>query len=58
MAKSQAKYRTVYLDKVAIYYIREYMKERGVSESSEQPLFTHLYGDTSIRLEEQGIYST
>ena len=28
-----------------------------MSESSEQPLFTHLYGDTSIRLEDRGIYS-
>ena len=55
--QKSCKYRTVYLDKVAIYYIREYMKERGVSESSEQPLFTHLYGDTSIRLEDRGIYS-
>ena len=38
-------YRTVYLDRVAIGYIREYIAERGVDLNSDIPLFTRLRGD-------------
>lgn len=55
--KSQ-KYRTVFLDSVAIHYIQEYLKERGVSENSREPLFTHIRGDKSQGLDSEGIYAT
>ena len=50
MAKKSSKYRTVYLDKVAIYYIREYMKERGVSREQRTAVihtFVWRYINTS-----------
>lgn len=52
------RYRTVFLDKVAIYYIREYLQERGVSEQSKEPLFTHLRGDKTKALEKDGLYAS
>lgn len=52
------RYRTVFLDKVAIYYIREYLDERGVSEQSKEPLFTYLRGDKTHGLSKEGLYST
>lgn len=51
-----SKYRTVYLDKVAIHYIREYLKEREVQETSQQPLFTRIRGDKTVGLNDDGIY--
>lgn len=53
-----SRYRTVFLDKVALYYIREYIQERGVSENSKEPLFTHLRGDKTKGLSKDGLYST
>lgn len=52
------KYRTVFLDNVAIHYIQEYLKGRGVSESSREPLFTHLRGDRTKVLDVDGVYSS
>lgn len=52
------RYRTVFLDSVAIHYIREYLDERGVSESSNQPLFTYLRGDKTKGLDVEGIYAS
>ena len=52
------KYRTVFLDNVAIHYIQEYLKDRGVSESSREPLFTHLRGDKTRALDVDGVYSS
>lgn len=52
-----SKYRSVFLDKVALFYIRQYMAERQVTEQSTQHLFTHLRGDTALKLEDRGIYS-
>lgn len=51
------RYRTVFLDKVALYYLREYMQERGINEQSEEPLFTHMRGNKKLRLENEGIYA-
>lgn len=51
------KYRTVFLDKVAMHYIREYIKERGINEQSEEPLFTHIRGNKKLGLENEGIYA-
>lgn len=51
------RYRAVFLDKVAIHYIREYLKERGVSEQCQEPLFTHIRGDKSRGLSADGLYS-
>lgn len=53
-----SRYRTVYLDAVALKYLRDYLNERGVSASSKEPLFTHLHGDTSIGLDAVGIYAS
>ncbi len=50
------KYRTVFLDNVAMYYIQEYLKDRGVTESSKEPLFTHLRGDKTKVLDVDGVY--
>lgn len=52
------KYRTVFLDNVAIHYIQEYLKDRGVSESSREPLFTHLRGDRTKVLDVDGVYAS
>lgn len=52
------KYRTVFLDNVAIHYIQEYLKGRGVSKSSREPLFTHLRGDRTKVLDVDGVYSS
>lgn len=52
------RYRTVFLDSVAIHYIREYLDERGVSENSSQPLFTYLRGDRTKGLDVEGIYAS
>ena len=52
------KYRTVFLDNVALHYIREYLKERGVPEGSREPLFTHLRGDKTKALDVDGVYSS
>ena len=52
-----SKYRSVFLDKVALFYIRQYMSERNVTEQSTQYLFTHLRGNRELRLEDRGIYS-
>lgn len=52
------KYRTVFLDNVAIHYIQEYLKSRGVSEGSREPLFTHLRGDKTKVLDVDGVYTS
>lgn len=52
------KYRTVFLDNVAIHYIQEYLKDRGVSENSREPLFTHIRGDKTKVLDVDGVYSS
>lgn len=51
------KYRTVFLDDVAIHYIRKYLDERGVSDGSREPLFTHIRGDKTKALDVDGVYS-
>lgn len=50
------RFRTVFLDKVALHYIKEYLLERGVSQDSDEPLFTHLRGDKGVGLDGDGIY--
>lgn len=54
--KKSHKYRTVYLDNVALYYINEYLDERKVGENSKEPLFTHVRGDMTRALDVDGIY--
>lgn len=51
------RYRTVFLDKVALYYMREYMDERCINEQSAEPLFTHIRGNKKLGLENEGIYA-
>lgn len=51
------KYRTVLLDDVAIKYIKDYLDERRVSETSREPLFTWVKGYVGTRLSQEGIYS-
>lgn len=50
-------YRTVCLDSVAVHYLLEYIKERGLDIRSDQPLFTHSKGDTTQPLSKAGIYA-
>lgn len=50
-------YRTVYLDKVAMKYIKEYIAGRGLQVGSSQPLFTHMRGDKEKALTKSGIYA-
>lgn len=38
------------MDDVAIHYVREYLNERGVLDSSREPLFTHIRGDKTKAL--------
>lgn len=52
------KYRTVFLDDVAIHYIQEYLKGRTVAEDSQEPLFTHIRGDKTRVLDVDGVYAT
>ena len=52
------KYRTVFLDDVAIHYIREYLNERNVTEGSKEPLFTYLRGDKTKALDVDGVYAS
>lgn len=52
------KYRTVFLDDVAIHYVQEYLKERKVSEVSREPLFTHVRGDKTKALDADGVYAS
>ena len=54
--KSHA-YRTVCLGSVAVHYLLEYIKERGLDIRSDQPLFTHSRGDTTQPLSKAGIYA-
>lgn len=35
-------YRTVYLDKIALIYLKEYINSRGLNESSDAPLFVKV----------------
>ncbi len=44
------------IQNVAMYYIQEYLKDRGVTESSKEPLFTHLRGDKTKVLDVDGVY--
>lgn len=51
-------YRVVFLDSVALKYLSEYItEERGLTTKSNQPLFTHMRGDTSKPLTGAGIYA-
>lgn len=51
-------YRTVYLDRVALRYLLEYItEERGLTTQSGQPLFTHSRGDKSRGMTEYGLYT-
>lgn len=50
-------YRTVYLDRVALRYIREYIEERGLQTGSNQPLFTNMRGNKEKALTKSGIYA-
>ena len=50
-------YRVVCLDTVAIKYITEYIRERGLDLKSNQPLFVHCRGDRSRALTRNGIYA-
>ena len=51
-------YRTVMLDDIAIKYLSEYLtKERKVSLSSEENLFTYCRGDRSKPLGKAGVYA-
>ena len=50
------RFRTVFLDKVALHYIKDYLIERGASQSADEPLFTHLRGDKGVGLDGDGIY--
>lgn len=52
------RYRTVFLDDVAIHYIREYLNERKIVEGSREPLFTCLRGDKTKALDVDGIYAS
>lgn len=57
-AEKTQKYRTVFLDDVAIHYIQEYLRERKVPEGSREPLFTHLRGDKTKALDVDGVYAS
>ena len=51
-------WRNVYLDGVAIKYIKEYIIfERQVELTSSEPLFTHIRGDKTKVLSKAGIYT-
>ena len=50
------RFRTVFLDKVALHYIKEYLFERGVPQTSDEPLFTHIRGNINEGLKGDGIY--
>lgn len=52
------RYRTVYLDDIALKFVRDYLEERGVSYNSKEPLFTHIRGDKTKVLDESGIYAS
>lgn len=55
--EKSSRYRTVFLDKLALHFINEYLKERGVTQQSTEPLFTHLRGNKKLVLEAEGIYA-
>lgn len=52
------RYRTVYLDDVALKYVRDYLDERGVPYNSKEPLFTYLRGNKQKVLSKEGIYAS
>lgn len=49
------KYRNVFIDELAITFIKDYLDERGVDINSSEPLFTQIR--TKKELSEEGIYS-
>lgn len=49
------KFRTVMLDKVAIQYIAAYVNARNLPPNSNEYLFTHIRGDKSMPLTNDGI---
>lgn len=51
------KYRTVYLDDVALKYVKKYIEERNLTPESNDPLFVHIR-DKSKSLNKEGIYSS
>ncbi len=57
-AEKTQKYRTVFLDDVAMHYIQEYLRERKVPEGSREPLFTHLRGNKTKALDVDGVYAS
>ncbi|HBA62602.1 MAG TPA: hypothetical protein DCZ20_01965, partial [Lachnospiraceae bacterium] len=50
-------YRVVFLDRVALKYLKEYIEERGLTIRSSQPLFTPTRGDVEKALTKSGIYA-
>ena len=52
------RYRTVFLDSVALHFIKDYLEERGVTENSNEHLFTHIRGDRTQGLDSEGIYAS
>lgn len=51
-------YRPVCIDSVAMKYIEDYLRERGISLNSTEPLFTYVRGDRTKGLSEDGLYSS
>lgn len=51
------RYRTAYLDSVAVKYLTDYIRERGISFNSKEYLFTSDRGDTHKGLTRAGIRS-
>lgn len=54
-AHKNKRYRTVMLDKVAMQYLAEYIKERNLTPYSNEYLFTHKKGDKRKVLSNDGI---
>ena len=50
------KFRNVFLDGVALKYVKDYLEERGVDYTSSEPLFTVLKGDKTKALTVDGLY--
>ena len=51
-----SKYRNVFLDGVALKYVKDYLAEREVDYASREPLFTALKGDKTKQLSVDGLY--
>ena len=51
------RYRTVYLDGVALKYLGDYLDERGTARNSREPLFTQIRDKKKV-LSEGGVYAS